>query len=722
MTTPLEVLKSRFGYDEFRLEQEKIISSILQKKDTFALMPTGGGKSLCYQIPALIFDGLTIVLSPLISLMKDQVDALKLNGVDAAYLNSSLSDGEQRDIIERVRQGKLKLLYLAPERFFGKEQQFITFLKSVNVSLFAIDEAHCISQWGHDFRPEYLMLSKLREEFPAVPIIALTATADQQTRKDILEKLMLKNPSTFISSFNRANIHYYIEPKKNSYERLVQYLRSKPDESGIIYALSRKSVEKIAEDLAEDGFSVRPYHAGLDRHVKEENQSLFIKDKVKIIVATIAFGMGIDKSNVRYVVHMDLPKNIEGYYQETGRAGRDGLPSEALLFYSSGDVMKLKRFAQVDNNMQQTKIMLEKLERMNDFCIISTCRRKYLMNYFDEEFPDHCGSCDVCIHQYEKEDGTVIAQKALSAVVRLNERYGASFIIDFLRGSKTEKIKPEHAALKTYGIGADISKDLWQKYIKELILQGFLKQEGDPYPVLKLTEKSWRILRGEENVLFVKAVSKVVMEDAQPAYEKDLFSQLKTLRTTFAEEQNVPAYIIFSDATLIELATYLPQNLLELRQIGGFGEIKIQKYGLEFLKIVQSFCKDKALQSKISSKSFKRNRKGATSSTTRNNNRYNSKSDTKQDTLNLYKAGRSIDDIAEERGLAKVTIEGHLAQFISEGKIQVTEIVEEEKISIIADAIKQHGHLMMKTLKQELGDEFSYGEIRAVINYLNKNN
>lgn len=711
MNTPLEVLKSRFGYDSFRLEQEKIIESVLQKKDVFALMPTGGGKSLCYQIPALIFEGLTVVISPLISLMKDQVDALRMNGIEAAYLNSSLSEREQQDITDKVKQNKLKLLYLAPERFFGKEQSFISFLKSVNLSLFAIDEAHCISQWGHDFRPEYLMLEKLRQEFQDIPIIALTATADAITRKDILEKLNLRQPLTFVSSFNRANIHYFIEPKKNSYDRLVKYLRSKGDDSGVIYALSRKSVEDLASKLQREGFSARPYHAGLDKKVKEENQELFIKDKVKIIVATIAFGMGIDKSNVRYVVHMDIPKNIEGYYQETGRAGRDGLRSEAVLFYSTADVAKLKKFALVENNPQQTKIMLGKLEKMAAFCETPMCRRKYLLHYFGESFPDHCGSCDVCLTSVEKEDCTVIAQKALSAVARLNGRFGITYLVDFLRGSKSERMRSEHMQLKTYGIGADLPKDQWFRYIKELIGLGFLKQEGDVYPVVQLTEKSADVLKGNVMVTLSKSQTRLMAEEKEPAYEKDLLASLKAIRTEFAEEQSVPAYIIFSDATLTELATYLPQDVQELSQISGLGQMKMEKYGPRFLEAVKSYCMENKLSSRISHKSPKRSRG---SSTARGLN------DSVMETLKLKRAGNSVDQIARLRNFARGTIEGHLAECVLEGAMEVTEMVDEKKIAAIESAIKIHGPHMLRLLKESLGEEYSYGEIRAVANHLKR--
>src|SRR4051794_13744740 len=417
-----EVLKHRFGYDSFRDRQEEIIDTVLWGRDCLVLMPTGGGKSLCYQIPALLLDGLTIVISPLIALMKDQGDALKANGVEAAFLNSTQTNREQVEVFKGARSGKLKLLYVAPERLLQSGDQFLDFLRGIDISLFAIDEAHCISSWGHDFRPEYLRLAKLKAAFPDIPLIALTATADQLVRKDILERLNIPHADVFVSSFNRPNIFYGVEPKRNSYGQLLDYLDKRKDDSGIIYCLSRNSVDSLAADLKDEGFSVLPYHAGLEKETRDRHQVSFLKDETKIIVATIAFGMGIDKSNVRFVVHMDLPKNIESYYQETGRAGRDGLPSDALLFFSWADVIKLKGFAEVEGNEKQSAIMLKKLDTMGKFGDLKTCRRKFLLNYFSEELADDCGNCDNCTTQLERFDGTVIAQKALSAVYRTGQR------------------------------------------------------------------------------------------------------------------------------------------------------------------------------------------------------------------------------------------------------------------------------------------------------------
>ena len=595
-----EILKNQFGYDSFRLNQEQAIETVLAGKDCVVLMPTGGGKSLCYQIPALMLDGLTLVVSPLIALMKDQVDALKNNGIAAAFLNSTQTAQEQIEVFRRARSGKLKMLYVAPERLFQTGDQFIDFLEQTNISLFAIDEAHCISSWGHDFRPEYLQLGKLKNYFPEIPIIALTATADKLVRKDIVERLNLKNASVFVSSFNRSNIFYRIEPKRNSYAQLLDYLGGRRDESGIIYCLSRNSVESLAADLRGEGFEALPYHAGLDKETRDKHQELFLKDEAKIVVATIAFGMGIDKSNVRFVVHLDLPKNVESYYQETGRAGRDGLQSEALLFFSWADVKKLKDFAAVEGNREQSEIMLKKLNLMGKFADLKSCRRRFLLNYFSEDSTEDCGHCDNCHKEFEKFDGTIIAQKALSAVYRTGQRVGINYLIDFLRGSQSKKIWEEHKKLKTYGVGADVSKQNWFDYFHDLINQGYLaQQDKDNFSIIVLTEKSWDVLRGNETVELIKVTVKEdkIEEDKKTTlvpgvsheYFKDLFDRSREIRTRFARSENVPPYVVFSDATLVEMATYLPQTAEEMRRISGVGELKLEKYGADFLEVIREY-------------------------------------------------------------------------------------------------------------------------------------
>jgi ATP-dependent DNA helicase RecQ len=700
---PLHILKEKFGYASFRLEQEAIINSVLQKKDTFALMPTGGGKSLCYQIPALIFDGLTVVISPLIALMKDQVDALRINGIQAAFLNSTQSSREQEEILNAINAKELKLLYLAPESTFFRK------LPSFNVSLIAIDEAHCISHWGHDFRPEYLMLAKLKQAIPHVPVIALTATADHLTRRDIVEKLALNNPATFVSSFNRANIRYTVEPKRNSFEKLLNFLDNRKEESGIIYCLSRASTEKLSSGLTEEGFQALPYHAGLDRETRVRHQEMFLRDEVKIIVATIAFGMGIDKSNVRYVVHMDLPKNIESYYQETGRAGRDGLDSEALLFYSYADVSKLKRFVEVENNPAQTEISLKKLDQMAAYGDLPTCRRKYLLNYFDETADTYCGNCDVCLTRIERVDGTVLAQKVLSAVARLQERFGTGYVIDFLRGSNATKIQEEHKQLKTFGIGADVSKEVWNDIIRDLLAQEYLFKSEGTYPVLKLTSKSTAVLRGGETVMLAKSKEVIEIQRYHKAdYEKELFKQLKDVRRELATEENVPAYIVLSDATLLELATYLPHNKEEFNKISGFGQVKIEKYGKHFWEVVAAYCRKYTLTSRIHLKTPKRQRR----------ERRERETDTKQQSFELFNQGHSIKKIAELRELSIVTIEGHLAFYVQQGKLSIDQVMDTSKIPAIQKALEQVGGTALAPVKNLLGEDYGYGEIRMVMAYL----
>jgi ATP-dependent DNA helicase RecQ len=718
MLTPIQALQKYFGYTSFRHTQEAIVDHVLHKKDVLTLMPTGGGKSLCYQLPAVILEGLTIVISPLIALMKDQVDSLNVNGIPAAFFNSSQTPDEQTQLSQKLRNNQIKLLYLAPERLFGNESRLMAFLKTLPVSLIAIDEAHCISHWGHDFRPEYLALASLKIEFPGVPVIALTATADKLTQKDILEKLNLQDPAIFVSSFNRANITYRVSPKRNSFSQLLAFLDDKKQDSGIIYCLSRKSTESLAENLRDEGFAAEAYHAGLSNAVKAKTQEDFLRDEVKIIVATIAFGMGINKSNVRYVAHMDMPKNIEGYYQETGRAGRDGLPSEAILFYSPGDAIKLKQFATIEDNPAQSRIMLKKLDDMERYCQLHACRRQFLLKYFDEDFPYHCASCDFCLTEFTTFDGTVIAQKALSAVARLHERFGTGFIIDFLRGANSVKISEEQRQLKTYGAGADISKVDWQRYLKDLVTQGYLEVTTDMYPILKLTPKSALVLKG---LVKVELVASQTTDEPQAAkanlnFESKLLDDLKKVRLDLARLENLAPYIILSDATLVEIATYLPQNLEDLRLIPGFGDIKLARYGRDFLRAVKSYCELNGISSRMAQKSAatKSKNKGERKGKPFKGN------DSAFETFTLFRAGKSIAEIAAERDLAATTIEGHLSFYVFNGKLPLSDFVTDEKKKIVMDAVESYGAEKLSPLKEVLGEGYSYGEIRAVVAWMKK--
>ncbi|MGX5817333.1 DNA helicase RecQ [Chitinophaga lutea] len=709
----LTLLKQYFGYTQFRHNQQAVIENVLRGRDTLVLMPTGGGKSICYQLPALAMEGLTVVVSPLIALMKDQVDALRQNGIPAAYLNSTLSMQEQQTVVQLLRSGSLKLLYLAPERLVG-EGNFMQLLEELKVSLIAIDEAHCISHWGHDFRQEYLALGQLKDRFPRVPVIALTATADGVTKDDILEKLRFRDYAVFENSFNRPNIYYGIRSKRNHFGQLTAYLDAHREDSGIIYCLSRAGTESLAADLQAEGYSAAAYHAGLDRQVREQRQEQFLRDEVRIMVATIAFGMGINKSNVRFVVHVDLPKNIEGYYQETGRAGRDGLASEAILFYSAGDVFKMKRFAAVEGNEAQTAVMMKKLEQMAGLCETRRCRRQYLLEYFGESAPDQCGNCDNCLGSHERADGTIAAQKLLSAVYRLQERFGMNYVVDFLRGSST--VKEAHREIKTFGIGKDIPKDLWKQYGRELIQLGYLQQSTGDYPLLQLTSTSWNVLKGEEKVFFTTSAPEAPAtpqaggkgpEVSQPA----LFQELKQLRRQLADRENVPPYIIFSDATLAELATYLPLTTGDLSKISGFGEVKLAKYGDVFLDAVQTYCIQHRLSTQMHQKSPRQKpRKSRGESAAAGSSQRQS--------LELFLEGNAVPEIAALRNLSVSTIENHLADFVRKGELDVRELVpDEQRVSAILQTLESAGGYSIGPIKEKLGDSVSYGEIRAVMNY-----
>ncbi len=588
-----KTLKKYFGYEEFRPLQKDIIDAALARKDIFVLMPTGGGKSLCYQLPAIVQPGLTVVISPLISLMKDQVDALRDLGVTAEFLNSTMTFEEMDDVKNRLVQNKVKILYVAPERLVL--DSFLKFLEKLSIDLFAIDEAHCISEWGHDFRPEYRKLVVLREKFSHVPLMALTATATPVVQKDIVEILKMRQPEIFKASFNRANLFYRVLPKGDTYIHLTDYLRAHPKQSGIIYCQSRKTVDRLAAALNEDGFRALPYHAGLENEERTKNQEAFIRENVDIIVATIAFGMGIDKPNVRFVIHYDLPKNLESYYQETGRAGRDGLKSDCILFYSYGDKAKIEYFIDEKPSEKERKIALKKLHQLIDYCQSSECRRKVILEYFGEAYEeDNCGACDNCLREGDeskKFDGTIIAQKMLSCVYRLGQRFGMNYVIDVLRGSKSERIfQNGHQHLSTYGIGNNIPRKRWIAFAQELIRLGYLKIEGSTYPVMKLTPKSKNVLFGDEKVMLTPYVERRPKKAVAPTdYDDKLFEQLRQLRKRIADERNVPPYVIFHDRTLQELAEKMPTTWEQLRLIFGMGETKLKQYGPRFLKQIIAF-------------------------------------------------------------------------------------------------------------------------------------
>ena len=595
--TPLTSLQRIFGYPAFRPQQQEIIEGLIQGDDAFVLMPTGGGKSLCYQIPALHRPGVGIVVSPLISLMKDQVDALTACGVRAAFYNSSLKGSEARQVLAQLHAGELDLLYVAPERLMNDE--FIDRLKEnkIPVALFAIDEAHCISQWGHDFRPEYCKLGRLRQLFPEIPLIALTATAEQHTRRDILERLHLQQAKCYVSSFDRPNIRYTVLAKQKPFNRLTAFLQDRGDEAGIVYCLSRKRVEKVAAQLADAGFAAAAYHAGLPPSRRKEVQDQFLRDDIRIIVATVAFGMGIDKSNIRFVVHYDLPKNIEGYYQETGRAGRDGLAAEALLLFSYGDVALSRGLIEQSSNPEQKRIELHKLNAMIGFAEALSCRRRILLGYFGENRAEACGNCDICLDPPEMVDVTEDARKALSCVYRVGQRFGMGHVIDVLRGSKNERLlQLRHDQLSTYGIGADRPQEYWGSLLRHLVHQGYLQQDVSSYSVLKLNPSAWPLLRGEEQLTMARPRARTAPEPKNDRrkvgsleYDQDLFEELRALRKELADAAGVPPFVVFADTTLAEMAATRPTDSMALMRVHGVGVHKLERYGPAFLEVIRGF-------------------------------------------------------------------------------------------------------------------------------------
>ncbi|MFA7387540.1 MAG: DNA helicase RecQ [Thiohalobacteraceae bacterium] len=587
-----ETLRRVFGYPVFRPHQQEIIENLVAGRDAFVLMPTGGGKSLCYQIPALHRPGVGIVVSPLISLMKDQVDALRANGVAAAFYNSALGSDEARQVLARLHAHELDLLYLSPERLLSGD--FIDRLADIDIALFAIDEAHCVSQWGHDFRPEYQRLSGLRARFPQVPLVALTATADHQTREDIVRVLGLDGATRYITGFDRPNIRYTVLEKHKPFEQLMRFLNMREGQAGIVYALSRKRVDEVAAKLCDEGLRAAAYHAGLPGSQRQEVQDAFLRDELQVVVATVAFGMGIDKPNVRFVVHYDLPKNIEGYYQETGRAGRDGLPSEALLLYGAQDSGTVRRLIENGENAEQKRIELHKLNAMIGLAESLTCRRRVLLNYFGERLEQDCGNCDLCLDPPERFDATEDARKALSCVYRVGQRFGAGHVVDVLRGADTERIRAlGHQQLSTYGLGSGKSEQDWTSLIRQLVHQGYLIQDIGNYSVLKLTDAARPLLRGELTLELAKprireqAKKKRPRTDsAQGPYDEALFDHLRATRKRLADAQGVPPYIIFGDATLVQMSRDKPMNEDALLGIVGVGQHKLEKYGGAFLDAI----------------------------------------------------------------------------------------------------------------------------------------
>lgn len=710
LETAQAALKRYYGYDSFRPLQAEVIQAIYQKKDVLLLMPTGGGKSVCFQIPAVTMEGTCIVVSPLISLMKDQVEALRANGIRAAFLNSSLTYPEQQQVENDLFNGRLDLLYTSPEKMAS--QEFLPLLRSAKVCLFAIDEAHCISAWGHDFRPEYRQLRFLKNTFPQIPVIALTATADKLTRKDIIVQAELRNPDVFIASFDRPNLGLEVRPGRKRIEQILEFIEKRPNQPGIVYCLARKTTEMLAEKLRENGINAAAYHAGLDDRSRPKVQEDFINDRTMVICATIAFGMGIDKGNVRWVIHYNLPKNIEGYYQEIGRAGRDGADADTLLFYSAGDLVTLREFI-TEGSSQHREIQLAKLERMHQYATSLICRRKILLNYFNETMLENCGNCDVCKNPPQQFDGTVIAQKALSAVSRLNEQVGTGMLVDVLRGSKSYNLLANgYDKIKTYGAGKDIKQEDWFFYLEQLLNQGLLEIAYDDHSKVRLTEASKTVLFGGQKIELVRAeVQQKRKEEAdaktsvrtkrtteRQRVRDELFEHLRELRLDLARKNGVPPYIIFSDATLEEMAAERPSTETDLSRVSGVGEQKLREYGRYFLDGIQEFLlakKDEGIR--ITGSTY-------------------------LETFRLYKQGSSVEEIAAQRSISPLTVISHLAYLYEKGEnINIWAYLSKVEAQRVAELLHSlEPPFKLQEVYASLNEEVPYEKIRMGIAWYNK--
>ncbi|TLV00017.1 DNA helicase RecQ [Dyadobacter luticola] len=700
----LDVLKKYFGYDTFRPQQAEIIDTVMANKDCLVLMPTGGGKSVCFQIPAILKPGLTVVISPLIALMKDQVEALRGNGVNAAFLNSSLSSSEQDQILWQAKLGELKLLYIAPERLFSGST--FEFLKDWNVSLFAIDESHCISSWGHDFRPEYRQLNTLKQRFPDVPVIALTATADRVTRRDILKQLHIEHAETFISSFDRPNLSLSVLPGRKRLQQIQSFINKHENQAGIIYCLSRKGTETVAASLQSAGFKAEYYHAGLAADKRSKVQEKFLKDDIQIIVATIAFGMGIDKSNVRWVIHYNLPSNVESFYQEIGRAGRDGSAADTVLFYSYMDIItRQDMINNSDQSVEQKELLHAKLNRMKQYAEADICRRRILLSYFNEAVEKDCGNCDVCQNPRTRFDATIIAQKALSGIARTDQKVAMGMLIDILRGSRNRNILQfGYDKLPTFGAGHDLRGEEWSEYIGQLLNSGVMDIAYDEAHTFKLNPASWQVLRGERKVDLVKFIplsERKAREEELAPKEKPkqeiirdaLFERLRILRKQMADALAVPPYVVFTDATLSEMAQKKPVSEAQMKAISGIGEERFRRYGETFIKEIVDFAKE-------NTKPGTRVVKGLTF----------------VETYDLYKEGYSVKVIAEKRNLNAVTIISHLVKLKEDGHdINLKSLIDDRAYQTIIKAAQElqiGKNDPLKPLFEQLNEQFDYGQLR----------
>jgi ATP-dependent DNA helicase RecQ len=699
-SSALEILQNIFGYQSFRGQQADIIEHVVAGNNALVLMPTGGGKSLCYQIPALIRPGVAIIISPLIALMQDQVTALQQYGVRAAYLNSSLNFEQARLVSNQLRRGELDLLYVAPERLMTT--RFLEFLDTADIALFAIDEAHCLSQWGHDFRPEYTQLSILAQRFSNIPRIALTATADEPTRNDIIKHLALEQAKVFITSFDRPNICYRVVQKDNARRQLLNFLETEghKGDAGVVYCLSRKKVEEVAAWLNDQGWLALPYHAGLDNEIREQNQNRFLREEGIIIVATIAFGMGIDKSNVRFVAHIDLPKSLEAYYQETGRAGRDGLAANAWMAYGLQDVIMLRRMLDSSEaNEQQKRIERHKLESMLGYCEMSSCRRQALLHYFGDNLEKPCGNCDICLEPVATFDGTEVAQKALSCIYRTGQRFGVNYLIDVLLGRSNERIiKLRHNNISTFGIGKELKETEWRSVFRQLIAMSFANVDVEGFGSVQLTEKARPLLRGEIRLNLRKDITtKKLKKDKKlrrsqqqfPQTDKAIWEKLRAKRLELAKAQDVPPYVIFHDSTLEEMVSKRPSNLKQFALLSGVGKTKLERYAQAFIDILNEHPLP------------------------------DTTSETATKSINYLKQGLSIEQIAEQRALKPSTIYEHLSQGIEARQIELNQVINltEEEIKEIEDKFLELPTEQQHTLKpifDAFDGEYSYETLRCV--------
>lgn len=706
----MPLLKQFFGFASFRPFQEEIIRDALEGKDVFALLPTGGGKSLCFQLAAMARGGLTVVVSPLIALMKDQVDGLQASGVPATFLNSSLASGEARERLRALRQGEYRLLYVAPERLMLSG--FLSDLQRLQVNLLAIDEAHCISEWGHDFRPEYRQLATLRELFPSAPLMALTATATERVRGDIIGQLKLRQPQCYVASFNRPNLTYRVFAKLKPYAQLLEFVRRRPRESGIVYCQARKTTESLAERLNEDGVLAKAYHAGLTAGERTQNQELFLRDEARIICATIAFGMGINKPNVRFVIHYDLPKNLEGYYQETGRAGRDGLPSECVLLFSAGDVMKQRNFLD-EKPPHERQIARQQLEQMVHYAESAICRRREMLEYFSEAYPEeNCAACDNCLSPRDTYNGTVVAQKFLSCIYRIRQQSGFDFglnqVAEVLTGADTEGVRKwNHQQVSTYGIGNEHTRPEWKAIGRELIRLGLVQQAADKFSVLSLTPAGLALLKQRQTVTLTKPVTAPEPQThrvGEIACDEVLFERLRKLRKQLADQRAVPPYIVFSDVALRLMARDYPSNAVEFTRISGVGEKKLREFGQVFLAEIAAHLRTCPRQ--IFADSF------APGASIPARARL---SDTARESLRRFQAGESPEQIASHRSLAAGTIYGHLADAMMAGEqIDVNIFLTASEQDEIRAVLQRVGSVNLGPVFQALGGRYDYGRLKLM--------